>query len=579
MDGFHLKKGEEKMFNKRLLKTFKEEMKNVYGLVLIQWLVLVCHILLTFLHSYVLSCLYLKKTFSLTFYLLSVVCLFALKCFLQTTQNKQALSLSEIIKTKLRKMIFDKIYHQKQTTIFKESTLTQLTSEGIDQLEIYFSKYMPQFYYALLAPLTLFVIVGFMSLKVALILLLCVPLIPISIVVVQKIAKRLLAKYWNSYTGLADSFLENLQGLTTLKYYQSDLYYQDKMDKEAEDFRKKTMRVLIMQLNSISVMDLVAYGGFGIGVILALQEYLNQHMTLMMFIFVVMISIEFFLPLRMLGSYFHIGQNGNAAANKIFKLLDTVDDIQDSYQKPIATIEFDHVRFGYDEKMILEDVSFSLSKGTFLTIVGKSGSGKSTIASLIMNLYPLQEGNILYNQDVIPSTMTLYQKMTLIKDETYILKGTVYDHLAMSGCLNQDKMIAVLKEVKLFEVFEKQGGLEFQLNEGAKNLSGGQRQRLALARALLHESDVYIFDEATNNVDHESEKIILNIMKRLAKDKIVIFITHRLAHCKESQLTFVMENGKLLQQGSYDELLNQDNLFKELVENQKRLERIIENER
>lgn len=579
MDGFHLKKGEEKMFNKRLLKTFKEEMKNVYGLVLIQWLILVCHILLTFLHSYVLSCLYLKKTFSLTFYLLSVVCLFVLKCFLQTTQNKQALSLSEMIKTKLRKMIFDKIYHQKQTTIFKESTLTQLTSEGIDQLEIYFSKYMPQFYYALLAPLTLFVIVGFMSLKVALILLLCVPLIPISIVVVQKIAKRLLAKYWNSYTGLADSFLENLQGLTTLKYYQSDLYYQDKMDKEAEDFRKKTMRVLIMQLNSISVMDLVAYGGFGIGVILALQEYLNQHMTLMMFIFVVMISIEFFLPLRMLGSYFHIGQNGNAAANKIFKLLDTVDDIQGSYQKPIATIEFDHVRFGYDEKMILEDVSFSLSKGTFLTIVGKSGSGKSTIASLIMNLYPLQEGNILYNQEVIPSTMTLYQKMTLIKDETYILKGTVYDHLAMSGCLNQDKMIAVLKEVKLFEVFEKQGGLEFQLNEGAKNLSGGQRQRLALARALLHESDVYIFDEATNNVDHESEKIILNIMKRLAKDKIVIFITHRLAHCKESQLTFVMENGKLLQQGSYDELLNQDNLFKELVENQKRLERIIENER
>lgn len=579
MDGFHLKKGEEKMFNKRLLKTFKEEMKNVYGLVLIQWLILVCHILLTFLHSYVLSCLYLKKTFSLTFYLLSVVCLFVLKCFLQTTQNKQALSLSEMIKTKLRKMIFDKIYHQKQTTIFKESTLTQLTSEGIDQLEIYFSKYMPQFYYALLAPLTLFAIVGFMSLKVALILLLCVPLIPISIVVVQKIAKRLLAKYWNSYTGLADSFLENLQGLTTLKYYQSDLYYQDKMDKEAEDFRKKTMRVLIMQLNSISVMDLVAYGGFGIGVILALQEYLNQHMTLMMFIFVVMISIEFFLPLRMLGSYFHIGQNGNAAANKIFKLLDTVDDIQDSYQKPIATIEFDHVRFGYDEKMILEDVSFSLSKGTFLTIVGKSGSGKSTIASLIMNLYPLQEGNILYNQEVIPSTMTLYQKMTLIKDETYILKGTVYNHLAMSGCLNQDKMIAVLKEVKLFEVFEKQGGLEFQLNEGAKNLSGGQRQRLALARALLHESDVYIFDEATNNVDHESEKIILNIMKCLAKDKIVIFITHRLAHCKESQLTFVMENGKLLQQGSYDELLNQDNLFKELVENQKRLERIIENER
>ena len=335
MDGFHLKKGEEKMFNKRLLKTFKAEMKNVYGLVLIQWLVLVCHILLTFLHSYVLSCLYLKQSFSLVFYLLSVIC-----------------SLTETIKTKLRKSVFDKIYHQKQTTVFKESTLTQLTSEGIDQLEIYFSKYIPQFFYAMLAPLTLFIVVGFMSLKVAFILLLCVPLIPVSIVVVQKIAKRLLVKYWNSYTGLADSLLENLQGLTTLKYYQSDLYYQDKMDREAEDFRKKTMRVLIMQLNSISVMDLVAYGGFGLGVVLSLQEYLNQHITFMMFVFIVMISIEFFLPLRMLGSYFHIGQNGNAAADKIFKLLDSLDDIQESYQESISTLSFEHVIFGYNEKNI-----------------------------------------------------------------------------------------------------------------------------------------------------------------------------------------------------------------------------------
>ena len=428
------------MFNKRLLKTFKAEMKNVYGLVLIQWLVLVCHILLTFLHSYVLSCLYLKQSFSLVFYLLSVICLFALKCFLQTTQNKQALSLSEMIKTKLRKSVFDKIYHQKQTTVFKESTLTQLTSEGIDQLEIYFSKYIPQFFYAMLAPLTLFIVVGFMSLKVALILLLCVPLIPVSIVVVQKIAKRLLAKYWNSYTGLADSFLENLQGLTTLKYYQSDLYYQDKMDREAEDFRKKTMRVLIMQLNSISVMDLVAYGGFGLGVVLGLQEYLNQHITFMMFVFIVMISIEFFLPLRMLGSYFHIGQNGNAAADKIFKLLDSLDDIQESYQESISTLSFEHVIFGYNEKNILKDVSFSLSKGTFLTIVGESGSGKSTIASLLMNLYPIQKGKILYNQETIPETMTLYQKITLIKDETYILKGTVFNHLAMSGCIDEEKI-------------------------------------------------------------------------------------------------------------------------------------------
>ena len=259
--------------------------------------------------------------------------------------------------------------------------------------------------------------------------------------------------------------------------------------------------------------------------------------------------------------------------------MDSPNDIQESYQKSISTLSFEEVTFGYDEKTILKDISFSLSKGTFLTIVGKSGSGKSTIASLLMNLYPIQKGQILYNRETIPLTMTLYQKMTLIKDETYILKGTVYNHLAMSGCLDQEKMINVLKEVRLFEVFENQGGLNFQLNEGAKNLSGGQRQRLALARGLLYESDVYIFDEATNNVDRESEEIILKIMERLAKNKIVIFITHRMAHCKKSQLTFVLKEGRLIQQGSYDELFNQDNLFKELVENQRNLERIIENEK
>lgn len=566
------------MFNKRLLATFKQEMKQVYFLVFMQWLILLCHIGLTFLHSFVLSNLYLNKTFSLSFYIISVLCLFVLKAFLQKKLNKKSLSFSEIIKTKLRSFIFNKIYHQKQTTVFKESTLTQLTSEGVDQLEIYFSKYIPQFYYALLAPLTLFVVVGFMSLKVALVLLICVPLIPISIVIVQKIAKRLLAKYWDSYTGLTDSFLENLQGLTTLKYYSSDLFYQNKMDHEAEDFRKKTMRVLIMQLNSISVMDLVAYGGFGVGVVLAMQEYFQQHITLMMFIFIVMISIEFFLPLRLLGSYFHIGQNGNAAADKIFKLLDSQEDIKESYTKPIQTVTFNHVSFGYNKNVVLKEISFHLEKGTFLTIVGESGSGKSTIASLMLNMYQPTQGQVLYNQESISSEMLLYQRMTLIKDETYILKGSVYDHLAMSGCKDKEKMIDVLRQVKLYDIFEKQGGISFQLNEGAKNLSGGQRQRLALARAMLYESDVYVFDEATNNVDCTSEEIILDMMKQLAKDKIVVLITHRMSHCKKSDMTFVVDEGKLVQQGSYEELLKQGKQFKTLVEKQNHLERILENE-
>lgn len=567
------------MFNKRLLEYFKLEMKDVYKIVLKQWFILCCHIILTALHCYVLTRLFNKQHIIISLYVVSVILMLVIKDRLQKQLNKQAFSLSETIKNKLREMIFDKIYHQKRTTVFKESALTQLTTEGIDQLEIYFSKYIPQFYYALLAPITLFIIISFMSFKIALVLLICVPLIPISIVIVQKIAKKLLNKYWNSYNGLADSFLENLQGLTTLKYYQSDKLYQDKMDKEAEDFRKRTMRVLIMQLNSISVMDLVAYGGYGIGVILALQAYFNHNISFFMLLFIVMIAIEFFLPLRILGSYFHIGQNGNEAANKIFKLLDSSSDIEDSYLDNIKEISFNNVSFAYDKELILKDISFNINSNQFITIVGKSGSGKSTIASLIMNLYPINNGSIQYNKQEINNTTTLYQRITTIKDETYILKGSVYDHLLMSGCNDQDKMIEVLKQVHLYDYFNEYGGLDFELLEGAKNLSGGQRQRLALARAILHDSDVYIFDEATNNVDSESENIIMDIMLDLAKDKIVIMITHRMAHCKKSNKTIVMQDGRLLAFDKYSNLLENNSYFKELVEQQERLERILSDER
>lgn len=567
------------MFNKRLLEYFKLEMKDVYKIVLNQWFILCCHIILTSIHCYVLTRLFNKQNIVISVYFVSVIVLLFVKAKLQNMLNKQAFVLSETIKNKLREIIFDKIYHQKRTTVFKESALTQLTTEGVDQLEIYFSKYIPQFYYALLAPITLFIIISFMSIKIALILLICVPLIPVSIIIVQKIAKKLLNKYWNSYNGLADSFLENLQGLTTLKYYQSDLLYQDKMDREAEDFRKRTMRVLIMQLNSISVMDLVAYGGYGIGVILALNAYFNNSITFFMFIFIVMIASEFFLPLRILGSYFHIGQNGNEAANKIFKLLDSESDIEDSYLDDIEEISFNNVSFGYDHELILKDISFKINTGQFVTVVGKSGSGKSTIASLIMNLYSINKGSIQYNKQEINNTTTLYQKITLIKDETYILKGSVYDHLLMSGCNDRDRMIEVLKLVHLYDYFNEYEGLEFQLLEGAKNLSGGQRQRLALARAILHDSDVYVFDEATNNVDSESENIILDIMQNLAKDKIVLMITHRMAHCMKSNKTMVMQEGKLLAFDSYSDLLKSNNYFKELVEQQERLERILSDER
>lgn len=350
------------MFNKRLLKYFSKELKYVYLIVLAQWLILLVHTALSYYHVEVLQKLYHHQNIEIISYMLIVLGLIVLRLFLQRVQDDTAFKVSTLTKSKLREDVFKKVY-QLSSPCFNQATLTQLLSEGIEQLDIYCSKYLPQFYYALLAPLTLFIFIVPISFKVAITLLICVPLIPLSIIVVQKIAKKLLAKYWNSYTGLASSFLENLQGLTTLKLYQSDKIYQDKMDLDAEDFRKKTMKVLIMQLNSISIMDIVAYGGFGIGVILSVIDYQNHILSLGQTLLMIMVSIEFFLPLRLLGSYFHIASNGNEAANKIFKLLDQEEkETGSQMMTSFESIQFDHVDFAYEDIAVIKDLSFSIKK-------------------------------------------------------------------------------------------------------------------------------------------------------------------------------------------------------------------------
>ncbi len=545
-------------------------------IVLAQWLILLVHIALSYYHVEVLQKLYHHQNIEIISYMLIVLGLIVLRLFLQRVQDDTAFKVSTLTKSKLREDVFKKVY-QLSSPCFNQATLTQLLSEGIEQLDIYCSKYLPQFYYALLAPLTLFVFIVPISFKVAITLLICVPLIPLSIIVVQKIAKKLLAKYWNSYTGLASSFLENLQGLTTLKLYQSDKIYQDKMDLDAEDFRKKTMKVLIMQLNSISIMDIVAYGGFGIGVILSVIDYQNHILSLGQTLLMIMVSIEFFLPLRLLGSYFHIASNGNEAANKIFKLLDQEEkEMGSQMMTSFESIQFDHVDFAYEDIAVIKDLSFSIKKGDFVAIVGKSGSGKSTLTSLMFNDYQIQKGKILYNQIPIHqySKKTLYQHLTLLQDDTYIFKGTLQEHLALSGNDSTKDYLKVLKLVKLDQL----GGLDFMVEEGGRNLSGGQKQRLALARVLLHDSDLYIFDEATSNIDSESEKIIMNAICELAKTKTVMMITHRMYFSQKARHIIVLKDGHIQEQGTYQQLMQKEGYYKELYQSQENLERILHHE-
>lgn len=575
------------MFHKRLMKEFKENQKYVAGMVATQWGSLLCNVALMYAIGVFLEKLLLYNRTVGEGDIAKLFIVFAAvyigRAVFTSIGSHLSFAASTQVKRKLRELVYEKLmklgssYHAH----FATSEIVQISTEGVEQLEIYFGKYVPQFFYSLLAPLTLFLIVGSMSLKIAVVLLLCVPLIPVSIVAVQKFAKKLLAKYWGSYTELGDSFLENLQGLTTLKIYQADERYAKKMDEEAEQFRRVTMRVLIMQLNSISIMDLVAYGGAGIGIILSVLELRASHITLAECIFIILISAEFFLPLRLLGSFFHIAMNGNAAADKIFKLLDEpLPQCGENTKIGGDDIVFSDVSFAYEpEKPVLKGISFTAEEGAFTALVGVSGCGKSTAASLMMG-----EGK---EQDAFSGTITvggvniheiapdaLYRKITRVCHDSYLFAGIVRENLCMGRAdAATEEMEAALKAVDLYDTVSEKGGLSMEITEKASNLSGGQKQRLALAKALLHDSDIYIFDEATSNVDVESENKIMEVIRELAQKKTVILISHRLANVTDADQILVMKDGVIEESGVHAKLMEKNDYYSSLYKAQQELEK------
>lgn len=575
------------MFHKRLLKEFKDNQKYVAGMVLTQWLSLLANITLTYAIARYLGLLLHGQIAGRDTLVLSITltAVFLVRACMTSCNSRLSFLASMRVKERLREQIFQKLMQlgssYRKTAATSEAV--QISTEGVDQLEIYFGKYVPQFFYSLLAPFTLFFIVGSINWNVALVLLLCVPLIPVSIVAVQKFARKLLAKYWGSYTGLGDSFLENLQGLTTLKIYQADERYAKKMDEEAENFRKVTMRVLIMQLNSISIMDLVAYGGAAAGILLSVLAFRDGSITAAECIFIILVSAEFFLPLRLLGSFFHIAMNGNAAADKIFRLLDTpVPEKGTVTELESGDIRFEQVSFSYTkEKEVLHDLSFEIPEGQFVALVGTSGCGKSTVASLIMGDDTGKsrdtglEGTVRIGETATGDIKeeTLRRKITRVRQDSYLFTGTVLSNLKMA---NPDAGIAemeeALKKVDLYDTVMERGGLSMQIEEKAGNLSGGQKQRLVLARAILHDSDIYIFDEATSNVDAESEEKIMEAVRLLAKTKTVILISHRLANVVQADQILVLKDGRIIEDGSHEKLMADGGYYRELFMAQAKLE-------
>lgn len=569
------------MVKKELITEMKGSEKYIVGSVLWQWLALVCQIVAVVVLAVTIGLWRDNRLETWNIYLCigAIVAMIFIKFICDKENSKANYKAGYDVKKKLRKAIYDKVmilgasYREKVST----SEVIQLAVEGIEQLEIYYGKYLPQLFYSVLAPVTLFIFLSFLSVRVAVVLLICVPLIPLSIVFVQKIAKKLLGKYWGVYTELGDSFLENLQGLTTLKIYKSDEFKSKQMEEEAEKFRKITMHVLIMQLNSISVMDLVAYGGAAIGMIMAIFQFQSGDLQLWEAITIALLAAEFFIPLRLLGSFFHIAMNGMAASDKIFAFLNAEVGQEGTckLEKSNVNINIENLSFGYDEnKKILNDISLDIEAGQFVSVVGVSGSGKSTIASLITGKYKDFDGCIKINGVPIAEIdeSDLMNAIVTVKYNSYIFGGTVRENLLIANEEAKDEdLIEILKRVNLWDFLKEQQGLDTKITEQGSNLSGGQKQRLALGRAILKDAPMYIFDEATSNIDVESENLIMEIIKELASEKTVMFISHRMANVVDSDCIYVLEHGKIAEKGRHNQLMENRGVYFNIYSEQEKL--------
>ncbi len=620
------------MIDKRLIGTVSGSMKYIIGNVIFQWCSLLANIVMMTGITRFLAQLFtdgaritIRQTGQVTIAVILAAIAVRFVCTLGA--SRMSFLSSKAVKRTLRAHIYEKLlrlgasYHEQVET----SEVVQVAVEGVDQLETYFGAYLPQFFYAMLAPLTLFVYLCTFNVPSAIVLLVCVPLIPVAIAAVQTWAKKLLSKYWGQYTALGDTFLENLQGLTTLKIYQADEFKQQEMNEEAEKFRRITMKVLTMQLNSITIMDFIAYGGAALGIIMAATQYQAGHVSLAGCLLIILLGADFFLPMRQLGSYFHIAMNGMAANDKIFRLLDLPEAEQKAAERmetpsrftkgePPAdgTIVLRELRFSYNtqdhapDREVLHGIHMEFPKGNFISIVGESGCGKSTIASILMGRNRNYQGSVTIHKGISDEGESgmelreiresgLMESITYVSHQSYLFKGTVRDNLLMGDPdASDEKLWEVLEQVKLADFLRGNAssaqtgfagktnkkeeenmadGLDTRLTEQGGNLSGGQRQRLALARALLHDSPIYIFDEATSNIDVESENDIMAQIHALAKRKTVILISHRLANVTDSDCIYVMDAGVIVEEGTHEVLLAKNGCYAKLWRAQQSLEK------
>lgn len=541
--------------------------KFIYQSVFYQWLKLLISILFlwrigTLIESSIKNALSFKDLVSSAVFLMALI---PFRGYLSLKGHQLSFKAIEPIKKELRTKLYQKLIalEGKHTFNVKTSEIIQVASEGIEGIEIYIGRFMPQLYYSLLAPLTLFAFIGSFSFKTALVLFVCVPLIPLSIIAFQKMAKRIMKKYWHSYTELGDDFLDNVQGLTTLKIYGVDESKHLEMNQKSQAFRKATMTLLSFQLNAIILMNGIAFGGAALAIFMSYQGYMSGALSLSQTFLIIMLGSEFFIPVRLLGSFFHVAMNSTTACEKLFHVLDL--EVDNKANQPFSSnpecpaLVFESVDFGYDGKpLIFKDFDFEIPTTGLIGIVGQSGLGKSTLASLILRKNSPLNGVIkIYGQDIQTlSHKALMDAVTFVGHDSLIFKGTIASNLRMAdSSASDDRLWQILKAVHLDAFVKDEGGLNYPIETGGSNLSGGQRQRLAMGRALLSNAEVYIFDEATSNIDQESERIVMQQIDALSQKKPVIVISHKLSNVKDAQIICCVLEGERHAQGTHESLM------------------------
>lgn len=486
--------------------------------------------------------------------------------------------LGRSVKKDLRQRVYSKIVQLgvRSTDGMSMAGLTQVSVEGIEQLDLYYSNYIPQFFYAMAAPIILFFITVWIDWHVALVLLACVPLIPLSIVAVSKYAKKIFAKYWGKYTSMGDSFLDSVQGLKELKIFNADAARHVKMNEKSEEFRKITMKVLVMQLASITIMDLVAYGGAGLGIAFAMLGIAKWGLSPFSALFLILVAVDFFLPLRAFGSAFHVAMNGASAGNKIISLLEQPNPVWGKDSVEDTELKLNKLSFSYDGKReVLKNVNMVFPKKYMTSIVGESGCGKSTVVNMLLGAYRPKNGTITVGGKEIEklSREQYYSKIAVVSYNTYIFNESVRQNFRLaSRSIKDEEIYTFLEKVNLKDFIKNNGGLDKVITEDATNISGGQKQRLALAISLAANKEIYVFDEATSNIDVESEAIIMANIKELSKSKSVIVISHRLANVVPSDLIYFMEKGEVMEKGTHAELMAKNGGYARLYIAQKNLE-------